>query len=75
MTVSNKKVYYGQFEPPVDKIIHERYFPNKYNGTFLEAGSFDGITECSAKFFEENYNWKAINIEPLPHIFEQLKKN
>jgi len=67
--------YYGQFDPPVDKVIHERYFPNKTYGISLEAGAFDGILENSTKFFEENYGWTSFNIEPLPHIFDKLMIN
>lgn len=62
--------YYGQFNPQVDKVLHERYFANKFNGVSIECGAFDGLTENCTKFFEENYNWKTINIEPLPHIFK-----
>jgi len=72
--MENRK-YYGQFDPPVDKIIHERYFPNKREGVSFECGAYDGLTENNTKFFEENYNWKTINIEPLPHVFELLEKN
>jgi FkbM family methyltransferase len=69
------KKYYGQFDPQVDKIIHERYFPNKHNGISIECGAFDGLLENSTKFFEENYNWKTYNIEPLNHIYEKLVNN
>lgn len=48
--------YYGQFNPPVDKILHDKYFNNKFNGISIEAGAFDGKTENCTKFFEENYN-------------------
>ena len=67
--------YYGQFNPQVDKVLHERYFLNKFNGVSIECGAFDGVIENCTKFFEENYNWKTINIEPLPHIFKKLKQN
>jgi hypothetical protein len=66
--------YYGQFNPPVDKVLHERYFLNKFNGVSIECGAFDGVIENYTKFFEENYNWKTINIEPLPHIFKKFNK-
>lgn len=68
-------MYYGQFNPPVDKVIHERYYPNKYNGTSIECGAFDGLSENCTKFFEENYNWKTINIEPLPSAWDKLVIN
>jgi len=67
--------FYGQFNPPVDKILYERYFKNKKNGISIECGAFDGLTENCTKFFEENFNFNTINIEPLPHIFEKLKLN
>jgi FkbM family methyltransferase len=64
--------FYGQFDPPVDKILHEKYFTNKQNGISIEAGAFDGITENCTYFFNKNFNWKTFNIEPLPHIYEKL---
>lgn len=67
--------YYGQFDPPVDKIIHERYFPELENGISIEAGAFDGITESSTYFFNKNKNWTTFNIEPLPNIFKKLEEN
>jgi FkbM family methyltransferase len=68
--------YYGQFEPPVDQILHQRYFPNPAPGRlFVECGAFDGETECSCKFFEETQGWRGINIEPLPPIFARLLRN
>ncbi|MFQ2047937.1 FkbM family methyltransferase [Aeromonas veronii] len=68
--------FYGQFDPPLDKFIFERYFPNKDTlGVFIECGAFDGLTENSCKFFEETMNWKGYNIEPVPWIYEKLCKN
>jgi len=68
--------FYGQFVDPVDRFIFERYFPDlSAGGTFVECGAFDGQTECSCKFFEETMGWRGINLEPVPHIFEQLQKN
>lgn len=67
------KKFYGQFDPSVDRFIFERYFPDtNIKGTFVECGAFDGLTECSCKFFEESMDWKGFNIEPVPWIFEQL---
>jgi FkbM family methyltransferase len=68
--------FYGQFDPPVDKLLFERYFKDYDKpGFFVECGAFDGITECSCKFFEETLHWEGINIEPSPRIFEKLKQN
>lgn len=65
--------FYGQFEVPVDKFLYERYFVNfKYPGVFVECGAFDGLIECSCKFFEETLNWRGVNIEPVLSIYEKL---
>jgi FkbM family methyltransferase len=72
----SKPRYYGQFDPPVDRFLHERYFLNRARpGFFIECGAFDGETECSCKFFEETLGWRGINVEPVPSIFSQLARN
>ncbi|MBY0316678.1 MAG: FkbM family methyltransferase [Bdellovibrionales bacterium] len=68
--------YFGQFEPPVDKFIYERYF--KYldrKGSFIECGAFDGISESSCYIFEALLGWSAINVEPSPIPYQTLKLN
>ena len=67
--------YYGQFNPPVDKIIHHKYFRNKRNGISIEAGALDGVWDSSTYFFEKNMDWKTVNIEPLDNMFQKLTKN
>jgi FkbM family methyltransferase len=68
--------FYGQFHPSVDQFIFERYFPDtNIKGTFVECGAYDGLTECSCKFFEESMGWRGYNFEPVPWIFEQLCQN
>lgn len=70
------KKYYGQFDPPVDKFISQRYFPDpNIKGVAVECGAFDGLTECSCKFFEEFYGWKCYNLEPAPANFAKLTIN
>lgn len=66
-------MYYGQFE--LDRVLHERFFPNKKGGFFVECGAFDGLTECTCKFFEESMGWNGLNIEPTPHGFAMLTVN
>jgi FkbM family methyltransferase len=68
--------YYGQFNPPVDRTIYERYFSNRNRpGFFIECGAFDGTLESSCKFFEESLGWRGINIEASPPIYAQLLRN
>ena len=68
--------FYGQFDPPVDKFIFERYFPDtSIKGVFVECGAFDGLMECSCKFFEETMGWSGFNLEPAPSNFRALAAN
>lgn len=65
--------YYGQFDPPVDRFLHERYFAGREApGVVIECGAFDGVTESSCKFFEETLGWTAVNVEPHPPSFRRL---
>lgn len=67
--------FYGQFQPPVDQFIFERYFKEKRDGISIECGAFDGQLECSCKFFEESMGWTSINIEASPPVYRNLIKN
>ncbi|MCG9098030.1 FkbM family methyltransferase [Laribacter hongkongensis] len=68
--------FYGQFTPSVDQFIFERYFRDtNIKGVFVECGAFDGLTECSCKFFEESMSWKGYNIEPVPWVYKRLCDN
>jgi FkbM family methyltransferase len=66
-------MYYGQYQ--LDKILHETFFENIRNGFFVECGAFDGLTECTCKFFEETMGWTGLNIEPVPYAFNKLIQN
>jgi FkbM family methyltransferase len=67
--------YYGQFNPPLDQLLHERYFVELRDGVFFESGATDGVMESTCKFFEESMHWSGINIEPVPFLFQQLSLN
>src|SRR5437588_3746561 len=72
-----KAKFYGQFNPPVDQFLFERYFRKRSlrnAGTYIECGAFDGVTESSCLFFAENLGWRALNIEASPPVFEKLKQ-
>ncbi len=68
----NSEGYYGQCGQ--DKYLYENLFKNKKNGIFIEIGAHNGIAYSNTKFFEE-LGWKGICIEPIPEVFEELKKN
>lgn len=69
--------YYGQVfnEIPVDALIHQKYFPSKKNGFFIECGAADGFNLSSCKFFEEFMGWEGINVEASPTKYAKLIKN
>lgn len=72
----NDMQFYGQFNPPVDRFIFERYFPDPaIRGVFVECGGFDGVTDSSCKFFEETMGWTGFNLEPVPNLFALLDHN
>jgi FkbM family methyltransferase len=68
--------FYGQFNPPVDAYIYNRYFRGlNYRGVFVECGAGDGVGESCCKFFEESMGWSGVNIEAARPNYERLKLN
>jgi FkbM family methyltransferase len=65
--------FYGQFMPPVDKLIRD-YFPDKEYGTCIEIGAVDGVEYSNTYHFELN-GWDVLCVEPIPNHYEQLLKN
>lgn len=65
--------FYGQLH--LDKVLFEKFFKNKKNGTFIECGAFDGLISSNTYFFYKNMGWRGYNIEPVPRIFEELQRN
>lgn len=64
--------YYSQHRQ--DYII-DSLLRGKTGGFFIDIGAYDGITFSNTYFFEKTRNWNGICIEPIPEIFEKLKKN
>ena len=52
-----------------------KHFNFKKNGFFIEAGANDGVKHSNKYYLEKKYNWKGICIEPIPDLFNKLKKN
>lgn len=57
------------------KQLNSKYFHNKKNGFFIEAGAYDGVAHSICKWFEDTLGWKGINIEPHPRLFDHLVRN
>ena len=58
-----------------DIFLYEHYFKDYKNGFFIELGALDGIEKSNTKFFEDNFNWNGILIEPHPIKSKLLNKN
>jgi len=65
--------YYSQYKQ--DKFLHENIFKDHKNGIFVDAGAHDGISLNNTLFFEKNYNWTGINIEPIKTVYDRLVIN
>jgi FkbM family methyltransferase len=50
------------------------FFNHKKNLYFLDIGANDGISLSNTYKLEKGYNWKGICSEPLPRLYNDLKK-
>jgi FkbM family methyltransferase len=65
--------YYSQIGQ--DKYVNERIFQGMENGFFVDIGAHDGINISNSYFFEKHKNWNGICVEPIPEVYELLRKN
>lgn len=65
--------YYSQIGQ--DKFVNEKIFQGMENGFFVDIGAHDGISISNSYFFEQHKNWNGICVEPIPEVFELLRKN
>ena len=72
-SLTSKEGYRGQFSQ--DKWIAETIFPALRGGIFVDFGAHDGVSLSNTYFLEKELGWSGIAIEPIPHVFEELKKN
>lgn len=60
---------------PIHRLVAE-YQKKKQSIVFLQIGSNDGISNDPIReFVVEGNRWRGCFVEPLPHVFKQLKKN
>jgi FkbM family methyltransferase len=55
-----------------DKILF-KLFKERQNGVCVEVGALDGITHSNSYFFEQ-IGWKCVLIEPIPELYETIKR-
>jgi len=67
--------FYGQWDPPVDKVLYMNYFYEIKDGFFVDCGAAEGVLYSCTKFFEDSLDWKGVCIEPSPKAFAPLQTN
>lgn len=67
------EIFYGQWNPPEDKVAYLNYFRDKRNGFFIEAGAGNWGLAC--KFFINYLGWDGLCIEPSKYTYRNLKEN
>ena len=50
-------------------------FINFKDGFYIDCGANDGVNQSTTWFYEKQLNWKGLLIEPIPKVFDELKKN
>jgi FkbM family methyltransferase len=65
-------IFYSQYKQ--DEFLYENYFINKNQGYYIDIGAHNGVDYSNTLFFEK-LGWDGVCFEPIPSVFEQLKKN
>jgi FkbM family methyltransferase len=55
--------------------LYKMFFKRTRNGIFVDIGAHDGVTFSNSFFFEKELDWSGVCIEPIPEVFEKLKRN
>jgi FkbM family methyltransferase len=58
-----------------DRSLKNCIFKEHQNGIFVDVGAHDGVDLNNTLFFETNYNWRGINIEPINSVYNRLVTN
>jgi hypothetical protein len=70
----SEKWYLPQKIENID-LVFEHLSQTQDNISFLQIVSNDGISSDPLNKFINKYNWKGILVEPIPFLFEKLKRN
>ena len=65
--------YYSQDRQ--DEFLHKNVFKEHRCGFFVDVGAHDGVSINNSLFFEKNYDWTGINVEPIKKVYSQLTSN
>jgi FkbM family methyltransferase len=59
----------------IDKKISSFYKNDDSPKFYVEIGANDGISQSNTKYLELYEGWRGILIEPIPSVFQKLKRN
>lgn len=65
----------GPYPLPWEYVRDVIYKNNPFKGTFIEVGAHDGISASNCHFFESEWDWDGICIEPHFSNYNMLKEN
>jgi len=65
--------FYSQHKQ--DEYVFNNFFKDKKNGVFIDIGATNGVGINNTFFFEKNFDWTGICIEPQEYYFKDLIKN
>jgi len=68
----NQSLPYPQ---PWEYVKDHLFKGNKVPGTFIEIGATDGVDGSNTHFFESEWGWSGLCIEPNPVMYNLLKDN
>ena len=56
------------------RLLDQRYFmEKKKGGFFIEAGAFNGESDSTTLYFEQEHGWSGLLVEPLAGMFSKLQ--
>lgn len=58
-----------------DIYFDENIFKGYENGVFMDIGAHDGVSLNNTLYFEKNYKWTGVNVEPIKEVFDKLVIN
>lgn len=59
----------------IDVFLNDLYFHDKQNGTFLQVGAYDGVSDSITYSYEKQLNWSGILIQPNKNLISKIKSN
>lgn len=65
--------FYGQCGQ--DVFLVEDVFGRQRDGVFVDVGAHDGIRFSNTYYLERHLGWQGLAIEPLPEVYEALRRN